>query len=379
MLRVEMQGSENDSTIRVDGENIHEDANQVLTESARCKTLMTLFVDFTRVTFVNPVGVVVLFCLKHVGPKLVAKNSYPLDARGRLLLPHDCISRALRPFLILFICAGSLVAPLASRGAELKEETLQAWDTYVRATSPQTGPRLQGTFLWVDEVPDRQQRVHGGEILVSSVGRQNPKAVPSGLIHDWMGAAFMPDARVKDVLSAVRNYGGYEEFYKPTVVDSKLLGSGGACDQYSMRVVNKEAVAETALDMKYETCYFQIDERRWYSITRTTQVQEIRHYGKPNEQELSPNQGSGFIWRLYSIARFEERDDGTYVEVEAVALSRDVPVALRWLVNPIVRSVSRNSMLVSLRQMEDAVRSTNSSETVLTSRVISARGSMSVS
>lgn len=358
MLRVEMQDSENDSTIRVDGRLTHEHPNQVRTVVALCKTLMTLVVDFTEMNFVNPVGEMVLFWLKRVRPKFVAENSYPLDACERLHLPADCISRALRPFLILFICAGSLVAPVASRGAELKEQTLQAWDTYVRATSPQMGLRLQGPFLWVDEVPDRQHRVHGGEILVSSVGRQNPKPVPSGLIHDWMGAAFIPDARLKDVLSAVRDYGGYKEFYKPTVVDSKLLGSEGACDKYLMRVVNKEAVAETALDMKYETCYFQTDERRWYSITHTTQVQEIRHYGKANEQELQPSQGSGYIWRLYSIARFEERDGGTYVEVEAIALSRDVPVALRWLVNPIVRSVSRNSMLVSLRQMEDAVRST---------------------
>jgi hypothetical protein len=173
-----------------------------------------------------------------------------------------------------------------------------------------------------------------------------------------MGAAFIPDAKLQDVLSGVRDYGHYKEFYKPTVVDSKSLGTDGACDKYTMLVVNKETVAETALDMEYKTCYFQTDERRWYSITHTTRVQEIRRYGKPDEQELPPNQGSGYVWRLYSIARFEERDGGIYVEVEAIALSRDVPVALRWVVNPIVRRVSRNSMLISLRQTQEAVRST---------------------
>jgi hypothetical protein len=85
-------------------------------------------------------------------------------------------------------------------------------------------------------------------------------------------------------------------------------------------------------------------------------VQEIEHYGQANEQELPPNQGSGYVWRLYSVARFEQRDGGTYVEVEAIALSRDIPIALRWLVNPIVRRVSKNSMLVSLQQMREAVR-----------------------
>jgi hypothetical protein len=278
----------------------------------------------------------------------------------------------------MFICAGSLVAPAASRGAELKEETLKTWDAYIQTADSQMRDRLQGPFLWVDEAPDRLQRIRAGEILISPVGRQIPKPVPSGLIHDWIGAAFIPDARLEDVVSAVRDYGDYKEFYKPTVVDSKSLGTDGACDQYSMRVVNKETVAETALDIEYETCYFKTDERQWYSITHTTRVQEIRHYGQPNEQELPPNQGVGYIWRLYSVARFEERDGGIYVELEAIALSRDIPVALRWVVIPIVRRVSRNSMLVSLQQMEEAVRSTkaanrNAKSSTVAANLIEAR------
>ena len=129
-----------------------------------------------------------------------------------------------------------------------------------------------------------------------------------------------------------------------------------------MRLVNKDVVAGTALDMEYETCYFKIDDRRWYSTTHTTRVQEIRHYGRPDEQELPADHGSGFIWRLYRVVRFDERDGGTYVEVEAIALSRDVPAALHWVVNPIVRRVSRNSMLVSLQQMKEAVRLTEDAE-----------------
>jgi hypothetical protein len=263
----------------------------------------------------------------------------------------------------MVICAGSLVAPSASRGAELKEDTLKTWNTYVDAANLQMSSRVRGSFLWVDEAPDRLNRVRGGETLVSSVGPQNPKSVPSGLIHDWIGAAFIRDAKLEDVLLAVRDYGDYKEFYKPTVVDSKLLVTDGACDRYSMRAVNKETVAETALDIEYETCYVKADERRWYSITHTTRVQEIRHYGQPNEQELPPDQGSGYIWRLCSVTRFEERDGGIYVELEAIALSRDIPVAVRWVVNPIVRRVSRNSMLVSIQQMEEAVHSIEAAKT----------------
>jgi hypothetical protein len=266
--------------------------------------------------------------------------------------------RTLRRFLAGLMCAGFLIAPAASRGAELKQETLKTWDAYVQTADSQMRDRVQGPFLWVDDAPDRLQRVRGGEILVSPVGRQIPKPVPSGLIHDWIGAAFIPNTTLENVLSAVRDYGDYKEFYKSTVVDSKSLGTDGACDKYWMRVVNRETVAETALDIEYETTYFQTDERRWYNLTHTRSVHEIRHYGKSDERELPPDQGSGYIWRLYSLTRFEERDGGVYVELEALALSRDIPVTLRWVVNPIVRRVSRNSMLISLQQMEEAVRST---------------------
>jgi len=257
------------------------------------------------------------------------------------------------------MCASFLVAPAASDGAQLKEETLKTWDAYIQTVNAQIRGRLQGSFLWVDEEPDRVDRVRAGEILVSSVGQKNPKAVPSGLIHDWMGAAFIPNARLRDVLSAVRDYGRYKEFYKPTVVDARSLGTNGGCDKYSMRVVNNETVAETALDSEYEACYLRLDELRWYSTAHTTRVQEIRHYGRPDEQELPPNQGSGYIWRLYSFARFEERDGGVYIELEAIALSRDIPVAVRWAVDPIVRRISKNTLLISLQQMVEAVHSTD--------------------
>ena len=269
-----------------------------------------------------------------------------------------CMFRMHHRFLVGVMCASFLVAPAVSHGAELKEETLKTWDAYIQTVNSQMRDRRQGSFLWVDEEPDRVERVRAGEILVSSVGQKNPKAVPSGLIHDWMGAAFIPNARLTDVLSAVRDYGRYKEFYKPTVVDARLLGTDGSCDKYSMRVVNNERVAETALDTEYEACYLRLDELRSYSTAHTTRVQEIRHYGRPDEQELPPDQGSGYIWRVYSLARFEERDGGVYIELEAIALSRDIPVAVRWVVDPIVRRVSRNTMLISLQQMEDAVHST---------------------
>ena len=266
--------------------------------------------------------------------------------------------RICRKLTAVTMCASFLISPLASYAAELKQEAVRTWDAYVETANLQMRDRMHKTFLWVDESPDRIQRLRNGEILISSVGQRNPKPVPSGLIHDWIGAALIPNARLEDVLLAARSYDQYKNFYRPAVVDSKSLGTTGDCDKYSMRVVNKEVVAETALDGEYDACYVRVDAKRWYSIGYSIRVQEVHGYGQPDERDLPPGQGSGYIWRLYSIARFEQTDDGVYVELEAMALSRDIPFAVRWLVAPIVRNISKSSLQTSLRQMEVAVCST---------------------
>jgi hypothetical protein len=72
---------------------------------------------------------------------------------------------------------------------------------------------------------------------------------------------------------------------------------------------------------------------------------------------LPEDEGTGLICRLFGVARFEERDGGVYVEIEAIALSRDVPASLRWLIDPIVRRVAKASLINFLQQTRAAVHS----------------------
>ena len=74
------------------------------------------------------------------------------------------------------MCASFLVAPAASDGAELKEETLKTWDAYIQTVNAQMRGRLQGSFLWVDEEPDRVESVRAGKILVSSSRSEESQA-----------------------------------------------------------------------------------------------------------------------------------------------------------------------------------------------------------
>jgi len=212
------------------------------------------------------------------------------------------------------------------------------------------------TFLWVDEASDRLAKVRAGEIIVSPVGPQNPRRVQSGLIHDWVGAVFVPNVSIKDALAIVSDYGRYKEFYQPAVIDSKATATGDVKNRFSMLLMNKSFFLKTALDTDYESCYVRVDERRGYSVSRTTRIQEIEEYGAPAEHVLRVGEGHGIIWRLFGITRYVERDGGVYIEIEAIGLSRDIPASLRWLVEPIVRRVSRESLLTSLQQTQSAVR-----------------------
>lgn len=251
-----------------------------------------------------------------------------------------------------------LLVVFTAHATELKQQTVKAWQEYVGSANARMQERLRPGvhFLKVDDDPHWISNVRRGEILVSHGGSQDLTKVPSGLIHDWFGAAFIERSTLNQVLSVVRDYDQYKRFYHPTVVDSKELSRYGLEDRFSMALVNKSLLVETALAGNYNCVYFRVSDRRWYSITESTQILEVENYGTPSQHMLSDGEGKGLMWRLFSITRFEERDGGVYIELEAIALSRDIPVSLRWMVEPIVRRISRSSLITSLRQTEDAVR-----------------------
>jgi hypothetical protein len=113
---------------------------------------------------------------------------------------------------------------------------------------------------------------------------------------------------------------------------------------------------KTALATDYESHYVRLGERSGYGVARSTRIQEIENYGSREQRTLPEDQGLGLVWRLFTISRYAERDGGVYFELEAIGLSRDIPGSLKWLLEPIVRRVSRESISTSLRQTQNAVR-----------------------
>ncbi len=251
----------------------------------------------------------------------------------------------------------SLLLAATTYATTLKPESVQAWDRYVAAAEAKLEKRTHGneTFLWVDESPERRRRVQNGEIVVAETYSGVSKKAPSALIHDWIGAAFIPGANVEDVIAVVRNYASYPEYYHPGVASAKVLSKNAIEDKFSLILVNQAVLVKTAVEAECHSTLTRLSDKTWYSETSATRIQEIEDYERPSEHLLSPGEGGGYIWRLASITRYEERDGGVYVEVEAMALSRDIPMSLRFVIDPIVRRVSRSSLAESLRQTGQAV------------------------
>jgi hypothetical protein len=251
----------------------------------------------------------------------------------------------------------TVVLALSAQGAELKPETLKAWDQYIEESNARMQERIRegGKFLWIDESPERGRQVKEGKIVAAPMAPHMPMRVQGGLIHHWIGAAFLPNVKLENVLSTVRDYPRYKEYYAPTVIESKAKQRTDMEDQFSMVMMNKSFLMKRALDSEYQSSYVKLDGRRWYSTSSTTRVQEIEEYGQAGEHRLPLNEGSGYIWRLHAITRFQEVDNGVFVEVEGMALSRDIPAAVRFVVDPIVRRVSKGSVTMSLKQTEDAI------------------------
>src|SRR5947209_3550117 len=145
----------------------------------------------------------------------------------------------------------SIAALLSTASAaDLKEETVKAWDAYIGTVSTGMEQRItaSGPFLWTDELAGRRQQLRDGKIIVAPVDQHVPKRVPSGLIHHWIGAAFIPNKTVEEVFSVTRNYERYSEYYGPAVVDAKPIAKFLSEDRFSLLLMNKSVLLKTGVE-----------------------------------------------------------------------------------------------------------------------------------
>ena len=139
------------------------------------------------------------------------------------------------------------------------------------------------------------------------------------------------------------------------MIDSKLLSRNGNDFKIYLRLFKKKVIS-VVLNTEHDARFTEISPTRWQSRSYSTKIAEVKNPGEADERELPPGNDHGFLWRLDSYWRYEQRDGGVYVECEAISLTRNVPTGLGWLIDPIIRDLPRESLAGTLRATRDAAK-----------------------
>lgn len=269
-----------------------------------------------------------------------------------MYISGDRSRRALTVLLLaVFIFAGPLGA------TDLQPQTAQNYEHYIDLTQAKIDAELaeRNPYLWVDRLPEAQRssalaELRKGEVVIErleTLDNGQPILVPGGLIHHWIGTIFVPGATLAQTLSFMEDYDHKVEYFKPDIVRSRIIKQEGDDYFVSMRFYQKKIIT-TVIDTDVQVHYHIVDRTHAWSRSRASRVQEVDNPGKSDERLEPEGHDRGLVWKLNTFWRFEEKDGGTYLECQAISLSRDIPTGLGWMVGPFVTSVPKESLTFTL-------------------------------
>jgi len=246
--------------------------------------------------------------------------------------------------------------PQTATTVQLQPQTLATFGAYIReaeAVMEQT-LKARGPFLWSEGGPERAQQVRAGQVVAQFWSGRGPLKVPNGLIHDWIGAAFIPAVNLEKTLALIQDYNHHQNIYQPEVMASRLISHHNNDFQIYLRLLKKKIIT-VVLDTDHDVHYRPLEPTRALCRSYTTRIAEVENAGTPKEKALPPDTGHGFLWRLYSYWRFQEREDGVQIECRAVSLTRDVPLGLGWMIEPIIQKLPKESLIRTLEATRQAL------------------------
>jgi hypothetical protein len=261
----------------------------------------------------------------------------------------------------------SQTVPVSAAGAtdmtaELTPATVTAWqryekqvdDRYDRAASAGAdGYFAQDAFklgsTW-------RKQVLAGQVPMAKLEAPTPGQstidIPDGKVHHWVGAVFLPRARLDDVIGRLKERAGRESEAYSDVIASRLISRDGDRIKIFLKL-RRDNIITVTYNTEHAVHYRSLGGTRASSRSVSTKIAELEDAGTPREREKPIGNDHGFLWRLNAYWRFEQTDGGVIVECESVSLSRGVPALLRVFVSGTVERIARDSLqntLVSLKK-----------------------------
>lgn len=285
-------------------------------------------------------------------------------AADRIVFRTGLQKKSFAPLLAMALAAAVVGSNTPVEAAELRADTLDAFNRYVRLTESRMDNEMRGQapFLWVDQLggsarDEAYARLKRGDVVVSrlvTLDKGRSIESPGGLIHHWTGTTFIPGATVERTVALMQGYERYQEIYAPNVQRSHTISRQGDRFTVYLRLFMKKVIG-VVLNTENDVQYARLTPSRVHVRSYSTRIAEVRDPGTKAEAEAPVGNDSGFLWRFNNYCSLEGRAEGTYVQCESVSLSRAIPAGLGWIVGPFVTSIPRESLEFTLGSMRKAL------------------------
>ncbi len=277
-------------------------------------------------------------------------------------------------FLLGMLMLHQMTAQVARAGEpalpRLKTETEEAFNRYLKVVEVRNEAELKrGTgLLWIDGLAEEQRAeayaaLKRGEVKLQKLEiRDSVKSIPcpGGLIHHWTGVVFIPGAKLEDALGVLEDYDKHSVYYAPDVERSKIEARAGDHFRIFLRF-RRHKVITVVLNTEHDVQYFHDAPERAHSRSSAVRVAEVENADKGDEREKTPGDDGGFLWRMETWWRMEERDGGVYVQSEVASLTRDIPAVLSWMIGPFVTAIPKETLTFTLEATRKAVEASRPS------------------
>lgn len=210
-----------------------------------------------------------------------------------------------------------------------------AFDAYATRAEQQLHT---GSFLYSDLHAEAKNAIRQGQTVVVEQHTEQ-KAADETQIHDWLGEAFLPGARLSDVKALMQDYANYKRVYAPDVQDSRQLERKGEWFRVYLKLLNKRGIT-LYYDAEFDVNYFAYGNEALQVDSRSTRMDQ---------------QGGdeGFLWRLNSYWRFRQTADGVEVQCRSISLSRGLPFGMGWI-RPLIERFPRESLTDTMNALRRA-------------------------
>ena len=278
---------------------------------------------------------------------------------------HAIARLAARAAVIAFLV---LASTRLSPAAELQKETVQAWNKYLQWAQQKVARELSNpnVFLIQNTLPPKEkseiwQSLNRGEIVAKRMPSVVPQGisfdVPSGEIHHWWGTILLRNVTLERLLLFLQDYDHHAGKFSD-VERSRLISKNGDRYRFFFRLRRSKAFVTAYYNTEQECLYTYYGSTRASSQSEAVKIAEIEDPGTASERERQPGNDRGFLWRLVSWWRFEQKGADVIIELESASLSRDIPAVIKFMpgISSYIRSTPRESLESVLTSIRDSMK-----------------------